>query len=148
MSAGGKERRRASYSAAAVASQESTVTRSSNPLRAWAGAKLVLKNESDYLVSYWVVHEDKLSSKAVKRRVFRNIEDDLNHGGSDLTYARHDARNAKRGWDVINAEHALDNEVAMHLLRNKVGEGCACTDCAARLSSAGPVLSTSPPAHN
>lgn len=96
--------------AAAVASQESAVTRSSNPLHAWTGAKLVLKNDSDYSVSYWVVHEDKLTSAAVKLRVFRNIEDHLNDGGSDMAHAKH---NAKHGWDMINAEHALDNEVGM-----------------------------------
>lgn len=103
----GKENHGPRLAAAAVASQESTVTRSSNPLHALAGAKLVLKNESDYCVSYWVVYEDKLSSTAVKRRVFRNIEDHLNDGGSDLSHAKH---NAKHGWDMINAENALDNE--------------------------------------
>lgn len=96
------------WSAAAVASQELAVTRSSNPLHAWARAKLVLKNESDYCVSYWVVHEDKLTSTAVKRRVFRNIEGHLNDGGSGLTHANH---NAKQGWDMIGAEQSLDNEV-------------------------------------
>ncbi|CAN0416123.1 unnamed protein product, partial [Ectocarpus sp. 8 AP-2014] len=60
-----------------------TLTRISNPLRAWARAKLELRNESDYRVSYWVVKEDKLTTAAVKRRVFRNIEDQLNDGGSD-----------------------------------------------------------------
>lgn len=109
MSGGLEKPRHKKLAAAAVASQESTVTRSSNPLRAWAGAKLVLKNESDYSVSYWVVHEDKLTSRAVKRRVFRNIEDQLNDGGSeDLNNVKH---NAKHGWDMINAEHALDHEV-------------------------------------
>lgn len=99
--------------AAAVASQESTVTCSSNPLKALARAKLRLKNESDYSVSYWVVNEDKLTSTAVKRRVFRNIEDQLNDGGgfSDLNNAAQ--HNAKHGWDMINAEHALDNEVCI-----------------------------------
>ncbi|CAN0339710.1 unnamed protein product [Ectocarpus fasciculatus] len=89
-------------------SQAYTLTRSSNPLRAWAGAKLELRNESDYRVSYWVVNEDKLTTAAVKRRVFRNIEDQLNDGGSDRINAKH--HNAKHGWDVINAEHALDDE--------------------------------------
>ncbi|CAN0167059.1 unnamed protein product [Ectocarpus sp. 6 AP-2014] len=85
-----------------------TLTRISNPLRVWARAKLELRNESDYRVSYWVVNEDKLTTAAVKRRVFRNIEDQLNDGGSDRTNAKH--HNAKHGWDVINAEHALDDE--------------------------------------
>lgn len=112
--------------AAAVASQESTVTCSSNPLKALARAKLRLKNESDYSVSYWVVNEDKLTSMAVKRRLFRNIEDQLNDGGSDLNNAQH---NAKHGWDMINAEHALDNEVCICCAMINVEEfSCHCAD--------------------
>lgn len=112
-----------SAAAAVVESQESSVTHSSNPLHAWAGAKLSLRNESGYSVSYWVVDEDKLTSTVVKRRVFRNIEDHLNEGVSDLTHAKH---NARHGWDMINAEHALDNEVSTREL-------CACSDGTARL---------------
>lgn len=87
------------------------VTLSANPLRAWRGAKLVLGNDSDYRVSHWVVYEDKVDTKAVQRRVFRNIEDHLNDGGSDIVNAN---VNAKRGWNMINAEHALDGEVCVN----------------------------------
>lgn len=112
MSADAIKKRRA-RSAAAVASQAATITRSSNPLHAWAGAKLVLKNDSDYRVSNWVVYENKLGSEAVRQRVFRNIEDQLNDsGGAEHVHAKQNAKqNAKHGWDVINAEQALDDEV-------------------------------------
>ncbi|CAM9779332.1 unnamed protein product [Scytosiphon promiscuus] len=95
--------RRRQY-AAGVAS----VTRSSNPLRAWARAKIVLRNESDYRVSYWVLHEDRLAVSSAKRRVFRNMEDFLNDGGADTIIAKRN--NAKHGRDMINAENALDQE--------------------------------------
>lgn len=109
MSANTSSSKRRARKAAAAASQSAAITRSSNPLHAWVGAKLVLKNESDYRVSNWVVHEDKLSAAAaVGQRVFRNIEDQLNDGGADPINAK---QNAKHGWDVINAEQALDDEV-------------------------------------
>ncbi|CAM9779261.1 unnamed protein product [Scytosiphon promiscuus] len=96
--------------AAGVAS----VTRSSNPLRTWARAKIVLRNESDYLVSYWVLHEDKLTTLPTKLRVFRNMEDYLNDGGTDPIHAegnnKNNNNNVKRARDMINAENALDHE--------------------------------------
>lgn len=87
------------------------VTRSSNPLRAWARAKVVLRNDSDYRISYWVLHEDKLAVFPAKRRVFRNMEDFLNDGGADTINAKRN--NAKHGRDMINAENALDQEVKL-----------------------------------
>lgn len=87
-----------------------------------AGAKLVLKNDSDYRVSNWVVYENKLGSAAVRQRVFRNIEDQLNDaGGADVMNAK---QNAKHGWDVINAEQALDDEVCTKLTESPP---CCCS---------------------
>ncbi|CAM9779189.1 unnamed protein product, partial [Scytosiphon promiscuus] len=84
------------------------VTRTSNPLRAWARAKIVLRNDSDYRVSYWVLHEDRLTTLSGNQRVFRNMEDYLNDGGKDTIDPNH--KNARHGWDIISAETALDQE--------------------------------------
>ncbi|CAM9744131.1 unnamed protein product [Scytosiphon promiscuus] len=40
--------------------------------------RLELGNNSDYTVSYWVLHEDKMKTKAAQQRVLQSIEMSLN----------------------------------------------------------------------